>query len=218
MNITPFTQATLLLTSQTLVRGANLRALTSSERAPRLSLSSSCVQWGRDLKEGRLRGKWLPHTNICLDGGLYQTVGFIPCLFSSHINTSRGVFHRSAPGELAQFHAVINEHCSSSSVFNVQWHQWTQAYDRTHQHCISDINLQKKNQFKQKLECWAIKSYGLVLIHNISKAFSLKYGTNKNVSWRMYMSLKSKRGRKRSQHFNIYQLFSQSLSSSVVAS
>lgn len=71
----------------------------SSERVPQLNLSSSCVQWGRDLKEGRLWGKWLPHAeaqihrhNICLYGGLYQTVGYIPHPFTSHINTSRAFF------------------------------------------------------------------------------------------------------------------------------
>lgn len=122
----------------------------SSGRVPQLSLNSSCVQWGRDLKEGRLGGKWLPHAeaqihhhNICLYGGLYQTVGYIPCPFTSHINTSRGIFHRSVPRELAQFHAAITEHRSSSSVFKVQRHQWIQAYDKSHQHCISDIKQQK---------------------------------------------------------------------------
>lgn len=30
------------------------------------------------------------------------------------------------------------------------------------------------------MECWAAESYGILLIHNIGKAFSLKYSTNKN--------------------------------------
>lgn len=134
----------------TCLRTKLMTTFMSSERVPQLNLSSSCVQWGRDLKEGRLWGKWLPHAeaqihrhNICLYGGLYQTVGYIPHPFTSHINTSSGIFHRSVPREMVQFHAVITKHCSSSSVFNVQWHQWIQAYDKSHQHCISGIKPKK---------------------------------------------------------------------------
>lgn len=38
-----------------------MTTLMSSDGVPQLSLNSSCVQWGRDLKEGGVWGKWLPH-------------------------------------------------------------------------------------------------------------------------------------------------------------
>lgn len=136
MNLAPFTQATLLLTPQTLVWRANLWPLacsqtgcpTSAWRAPLHSRVSGVLKEsiGRNgCRTQMLRNAIVisAYTEDCIreliSGPLILIVCTLPITDSSPFTSRSDIFHRSVPRELAQFHAEINEHFSY--VFSMQW-------------------------------------------------------------------------------------------------